>query len=90
LHLCRDPFDAALSLPEIAARQLGARALSAQCRSCRIHRVCGGGLYAHRYREGTGFANPSVYCPDLMRLIDHIRSRMRTDLDARLARRIVG
>jgi uncharacterized protein len=90
LHVCRDPFDAALSLPEIAARQLGALALSAQCRCCPIHRVCGGGLYAHRYREGTGFANPSVYCPDLMRLINHIRSRMRTDLGVRLARRTTG
>jgi uncharacterized protein len=80
LHLYRDSLDAALLLPEIAARQIGARALSAQCRACRIHRICGGGLYAHRYRTGTGFANPSVYCSDLMRLIDHIRDRMKADL----------
>jgi uncharacterized protein len=87
LHLRRDSLDAVLLLPAIAARQLGERALSAQCRTCRVRRVCGGGLYAHRYRAGTGFANPSVYCPDLMRLIDHIRGRMQADLDARLARR---
>jgi uncharacterized protein len=87
LHLCRDSLDAALLLPEIAARQLGVRGLSAQCQACRLHRVCGGGLYAHRYRSGTGFANPSVYCPDLMRLIDHIHSRMRADLDTWLGRR---
>jgi uncharacterized protein len=80
LHLARDPLDAALMLPEIAARQLGARALAPQCRACRIHQVCGGGLYAHRYRAGTGFANPSVYCPDLMRLIGHIRNRVQADL----------
>jgi uncharacterized protein len=89
MHLRHDSLDTVLLLPAIAARQIGARALSAQCRACRIHRVCGGGLYAHRYRAGTGFANPSVFCPDLMRLIDHIRNRMRADLDARQPRRAV-
>jgi len=29
-----------------------------------------GGLYAHRFRTGHGFANPSVFCPDLRVLID--------------------
>jgi uncharacterized protein len=86
LHVARDRLDAVLLLPGIAARQLGARALSATCRACGIHRVCGGGLYAHRYRPGTGFANPSVYCPDLLRLIGHIRDTMEADLDAGLGR----
>lgn len=83
LNLARDSLDAALLLPQIAARQIGARALSAQCRACPVQAICGGGLYSHRYREGTGFSNPSVYCPDLMALISHIRHRMRVDLDAR-------
>jgi uncharacterized protein len=83
LHVTRDSFDDALLRPEIAALQLGYRALSAQCQGCRIRGVCGGGLYAHRYRPGTGFANPSVYCPDLMRLIDHIRATMEADISRR-------
>jgi len=87
LHVDTDSFDDALMLPEIAARQLGYQGLSAQCQQCRIWRVCGGGLYVHRYRPGTGFANPSVYCPDLMRLIDHIRARVIEDIDSRLAGR---
>ena len=66
LHVARDRFDDALLLPGVAARQFGERGLSAECRVCHIRRVCGGGLYAHRYRVGTGFANPSVYCPDLI------------------------
>jgi len=82
LHIARDPLDAALMLPAVAARQLGERALSGGCRGCRIRQVCGGGLYAHRYRPGTGFANPTVYCPDLMRLIDHIRDVMNEDIAA--------
>jgi len=83
LHLDRDSLDAALVLPEVAARQIGYRALCQQCRDCPVHPVCGGGLYSHRYRAGTGFANPSVYCPDLLAFIVHIRERMRADLAAR-------
>jgi uncharacterized protein len=90
LHVASDPLDAALLLPQIAARQIGSRALSAQCRVCSIHAICGGGMYSHRYREGTGFANPSVYCPDLMALISHIRDRIRADLMARTMRKAAG
>ena len=82
LHVSRDRLDTALLTPGVVARQLGVRALAAQCRGCRIFRVCGGGLYAHRYRAGTGFANPSVYCPDLMRLISHIHHTVKNDIDA--------
>ena len=87
LHLATSPLDDALRQPQVAARQIGVQGLSADCRACPVHRVCGGGMYAHRYRPGTGFANPSVYCPDLMALIGHIRDRMKADLDARLSRK---
>jgi uncharacterized protein len=80
LHINRDPLDAALRLPSVAARQLGATALSATCRACRVHNICGGGQYAHRYRAGNGFANRSVYCVDLYRLIRHIQHRLAVDL----------
>ena len=86
LHVARDPFDEVLLQPGVVARQLGELALAEQCQLCPIHRVCGGGMYAHRYRSGTGFANPSVYCPDLMRLISHINQTLRADIDARRAR----
>lgn len=90
LHVAKDPLDSALLLPGLVARQLGVRALSGECRVCHIHAVCGGGLYAHRYRPGAGFANPSIYCPDLMRLIGHIGETVRADLAARLGRRSAG
>lgn len=80
LHVSRDSFDAVLSLPSFAARQIGTLALSEGCVNCDIHRVCGGGLYAHRYRADNGFKNPSVYCPDLLRLISHIRDVVRADV----------
>ncbi len=76
LDVRRDEFDAALHDPGVVARQIGVAALADQCRSCPIHQVCGGGHYAHRYRPETGFRNPSVYCPDMIRLIGHIRDHV--------------
>jgi uncharacterized protein len=37
-------------------------------------------MYTHRYRPGTGFLNPSVYCADLMKFIDHASARVQADL----------
>jgi len=80
LHVRADSFDAVLRLPAVVASQAGVAGLSAQCRSCRLVRVCGGGLHAHRYRAGSGFANPSVYCRDLFRLIRHCHDRLVSDV----------
>lgn len=85
LHVARDSLDTALLLPQLVGRQIGSRALAGQCRRCPVRAVCGGGLYSHRYRAGTGFANPSVYCPDLLALISHVRDRVEADLAARRA-----
>jgi uncharacterized protein len=80
MHLASHDFDAAMRHPAIFARQLGAAALSATCKVCRLRTVCGGGNYAHRYRAGSGFRHPSVYCPDLYRLIGHIRAKVAADV----------
>ncbi|MFB9202763.1 FxsB family cyclophane-forming radical SAM/SPASM peptide maturase [Nonomuraea spiralis] len=80
LNIVDHPFDAALEHPGMVARQLGWDALDDTCKACRFGRVCGAGLYPHRYRPGSGFRNPSVYCPDLYRLIEHIHSRLVSDL----------
>lgn len=82
LHVDTDAFDAALGHPGVAARQLGAAGLAAQCLDCRVRDVCGGGAYPHRYRPGTGFRNPSVYCADLLHLIGHVRARVAADVAA--------
>ncbi|GAA3135301.1 FxsB family radical SAM/SPASM domain protein [Planomonospora alba] len=80
MHVLRDSFDAVLAHPAIAARQIGELALAATCRRCDLVRVCGGGLYAHRYNTVTGFQAPSVYCPDLYRLITHIHATLARDV----------
>jgi uncharacterized protein len=74
-------LDEALRHPAVMARQTGVAALSGTCRSCALHRVCGGGYYPHRYRPGEGFRNPSVYCADLQRLITHAAGRLRADVE---------
>ncbi|WP_433332316.1 FxsB family cyclophane-forming radical SAM/SPASM peptide maturase [Spirillospora sp. CA-294931] len=55
--------------PRAAVRATARASLSPECRACSVVDLCGGGLYAHRYRTGSGFANPSVYCPDLLTFI---------------------
>ncbi|WP_280382502.1 FxsB family cyclophane-forming radical SAM/SPASM peptide maturase [Nocardia wallacei] len=81
-----NPLDDALWEPAVVARQIGVEALGPTCRSCPIHNVCGAGHYAHRYREGSGFRNPSVYCADLEKLIRHIESRIESGLRAAVGR----
>jgi uncharacterized protein len=77
--------DQVLCHPEVTARQSGMAALADGCRDCAVVKVCGGGNYAHRFENGAGFRNPSVYCADLERLIRHVHGRVRSDLLARVA-----
>ena len=73
-------FDHAVDIvgqhPGIVARQQGLAGLCQTCQECPVVTSCGGGLYAHRYRSATGFVNPSVYCPDLLKLITHVSKRL--------------
>jgi uncharacterized protein len=73
-------FDDAAEHPGTVARQIGIDGLCQTCRDCRVRDICGGGMYPHRYRPGSGFLNPSVYCPDLMTFIDHAAGRVARDL----------
>ena len=77
LDVYSHPLDAAAAHPAIRARQQGLAGLSPVCRACPVVDSCGGGLYAHRYLTGSGFANPSVYCTDLEKIITHVRARLR-------------
>ncbi|MFB7501534.1 FxsB family cyclophane-forming radical SAM/SPASM peptide maturase [Streptomyces sp. NPDC056161] len=79
LDVFRHSFDEALDHPGVAARQAGAASLAQQCRACPLLEVCGGGHYAHRYRAGHGFRNPSVYCADLKIFIRHVAGRLARD-----------
>jgi uncharacterized protein len=79
-NVISDPLDWALPGPGAATGGPEPAALAAQCQECPVRTVCGGGLRAHRYQAGNEFDNPSVYCPDLYRLITHIRRSVAADL----------
>lgn len=83
LNVFDNSFDDALLNPAVVARQIGLAGLCEKCRSCRLARSCGGGLYPHRYRKDSGFLNPSVYCADLMKLIDHVTNAVQRELRRR-------
>ncbi|MFG3700788.1 FxsB family cyclophane-forming radical SAM/SPASM peptide maturase [Micromonospora sp. NPDC047620] len=85
LDVFRHRVDDAAAHPGIAVRQTGLAGLCATCRACPVVRHCGGGLYAHRYRAGNGFDNPSVYCPDLLKLVRVVTAAPAVDEPARPA-----
>lgn len=80
LDVFRHSFEQALWRPEFRVRHAGIAGLGATCGKCGLVRVCGGGLYAHRFDSVNLFANPSVYCHDLAALIGHMRDRIEQDL----------
>ena len=64
--------DLAAAHPGPAGRRRGLGGVSRVCRACTIVRACGGGLYAHRYKNENGFDNPSVYCDDLKVIVPQV------------------
>lgn len=76
LDVFRHSLDAVIEHPGVVTRQRGLGGLCAACRQCPVVTSCGGGMYAHRYRSGSEFDNPSVYCADLIELIEHVGARL--------------
>lgn len=79
LNVGKHSFDDALNHRMVAARQAGIEALSPECTQCELVRTCGGGYFPHRYSVEKRFANRSIYCSDLYKLIDHIRRAVVTE-----------
>jgi uncharacterized protein len=80
LNVLDDELEAVFDDPGIVARQIGRRALAGECLGCPVVTFCGGGHYAHRYRKGSGFRHPSVYCPDLKVFVAHVYRRLAADI----------
>lgn len=77
LNVVEHCVEEVLAHPKVQFRQNGINALCDTCRGCRFVETCGGGYLPHRFSRERGFANPSVYCADLYKLIGHIRNRLR-------------
>lgn len=49
--------------------------LAPACQACPVVDVCGGGSVPHRY-SADGFQNPTVYCEEMLALIQHANKRV--------------
>jgi len=88
LDVRRNEISDAAGVELIRLYQQGAAGLCATCRACPVRGVCGGGYLPHRYSAANGFANPSVYCRDLMKLITHVRGRVLATIPAPTRRKL--
>ena len=52
------------------------RPKAAACLACPDLLICGGGMPTHRWSAAAAFDNPSVFCADQKRLIDHMREQI--------------
>jgi uncharacterized protein len=74
-------FDTVAHDPAVRFRQIGLEGLCQKCKECPIVKICGGGYLPHRYSVEKGFSNPSVYCTDLQKLINHIYESICQEID---------
>jgi uncharacterized protein len=83
----RDTFDASWALgrqslaqiavsPEFAAYHRAQRPSSPICQVCPHLKVCGGGMVTHRFKEGSGYDNPTVFCADQKQLIARMQEQL--------------
>jgi uncharacterized protein len=54
--------------------------LCSTCSSCEISEICGGGYLPHRYNSSRLFANPSIHCLTLSRIICHLQAHVLSKL----------
>jgi uncharacterized protein len=47
--------------------------LGPTCRACPEVGVCGGGALPHRWSRANGFDNPSIWCADIQKILNHLR-----------------
>ncbi len=83
-------FDEVARHAGVLARQSGALSLCDTCRACEIVEICGGGYIPHRYSAARTFDNPSIYCRDLTRLINHIGADMSAAIPVPQERALAG
>lgn len=83
-HEIRDAYSSEL----VRLYQKGVAGVCDTCQACPIVKVCGGGYLPHRYSLSRRFANPSVYCRDLAKLITHVRSRVLATIPQRTRRKL--
>ncbi len=64
------------SSQEFRDYHLAQRPSSPTCLQCPMLRTCGGGMLTHRFAEGRGYDNPTVFCSDQAMLVRRIRHHL--------------
>lgn len=77
-NVLHNEIDEILEHPGVVCRQIGKDALPPECLRCPVLETCGGGLISHRWDSVNGFKNQTVYCSDMLRLIEFIESDIRS------------
>lgn len=66
---------------QLHRKLLTADGLSNKCRSCDIVGICGGGSVPHRFSNENDFLNPTVYCKEMIHLVQHATNRLNEQLE---------
>ena len=74
--LGRDSLTKIALSEEFTAYHRSQRPSSPTCKACPHLKVCGGGMITHRYKEGAGYENPTVFCADQVRLISRMQKHL--------------
>jgi uncharacterized protein len=82
MSLDSDPIDALESFPLVKALSTKRFSAPTKCIDCRLFEICGSGYLPHRYSSENGFNRESIYCEDLIILIDHIKDYLFNELSA--------
>jgi uncharacterized protein len=81
LRIQRDPLSELYDKELFQAALSGRNGLCEKCKACVFGDTCGGGYMPHRYSRANGFDNPSVYCRDLWKLINHILATAMSEVE---------
>ena len=73
-NIHRDRLADILASDAYAAYHAQQQPTSSACKACPELTVCGGGMVAHRWREGSGYDNPTIFCSDQKHLISAMRA----------------
>jgi uncharacterized protein len=71
--------DLELGLPLVHKAVSGGFPLPTECGLCSERWICAGGYLPHRYSRKNGFDNPSVWCRDILRILEKMRAYLQAD-----------
>jgi len=80
MSLSSHPIEVLEDLPLVKALSNKQFSAPQKCLDCRLFDICGGGYLPHRYSSAHGFNKESIYCEDLIILIDHIKNYLSIEL----------